>query len=44
MAIAAVDKTSNAAKNFQSIRSQVRRPTDDGEVVPTPVPTPLSDE
>ena len=44
MAIAAVDKTSNAAKNFQSIRSQVRRPTDDDEVVPTPVPTPLSDE
>jgi len=38
MAIAAVDKTSPAAKNFQSIRSRVRRTQEEEEIVPAPVP------
>jgi hypothetical protein len=41
MAIAAVDKTSSAAKNFQAIRSKVKRPPEDAGVVPAPVPVPV---
>ena len=41
MAIAAVDKTSSAAKNFQAIRSRVKRPPEDAEVVPAPIPEPV---
>ena len=40
MAIADVDKTSDAAKNFRRIRSRVRRPDELDEVVPLPEPTP----
>ena len=41
MAIAAVDKTSDAAKNFQAIRSRVKRLPREGEAVPVPLPEPL---
>ena len=41
MAMAAVDKTSSTAKNFQSIRSKARRIGDNEEIVPLPVPTPI---
>ena len=38
MAIAAVDKTSPSAKNFQSIRSKVRNISEDEEIVAEPAP------
>ena len=41
MAMAAVDKTTSTAKNFQSIRSKARRIADGEEIVPLPVPTPI---
>jgi hypothetical protein len=40
ISIAAVDKTSSAAKNFQSIRSRVRKSPEE-EIVPIPVPNPI---
>jgi len=42
MAIAVVDKTSPAAKNFQSIRSKVRKAPEEEEIVPVPVPAPIA--
>jgi hypothetical protein len=41
MAIAVVDKTSPAAKNFQSIRSRVRKSPEEEQIVPVPVPNPI---
>jgi hypothetical protein len=41
ISIAAVDKTSSAAKNFQSIRSRVRKSPEVEEIVPVPVPNPI---
>lgn len=40
MAIAAVDKTSDVAKNFRRLRSRVRQPDLVGESEPMPVPLP----
>jgi len=40
MDIAAVDKTSSAAKDFQAIRSRVRKSPEE-EIVPVPVPNPI---
>ncbi len=42
MAISVVDKTSPAAKNFQSIRSKVRKSPEEEEIVPVPVPDPTA--
>ncbi len=40
MAIAAVDKTSDAAKNFRRLRSRVKMPYQDDEAKPLPEPVP----
>jgi len=40
MAMGAVDKTSDAAKNFQRLRSRVRKPDLVDEAVPLPEPVP----
>ncbi len=42
VAIAVVDKTSPAAKNFQSIRSKVRKSPEEEVIVPVPVPDPIA--
>ena len=46
MAIAAVDKTSDAAQNFRRLRSRVRQPglVDEAKPVPVPLPQPVPDD